>query len=122
MYYSAKHNIHTQIDYILLSDALQHRSLNSSIGIKTWMDHARVEFSLSHDNIHNFDYSWSLNSSILKKFNWKLKKEIEDFVKSNEDSGVSQQCCWDTLKAILRGKFISLSFSLKNKKSNEKKR
>ena len=51
--------------------------------------------------------SWKLNSSVVNE-KWvktKIKKEIKDFLESNEN---------DTMKAFLRGKFIVLSAYIQN--------
>jgi hypothetical protein len=36
------------------------------------------------------------------------KKEIKDFLEPNENKGTTYSNLWDTMKALLRGKFIAL--------------
>jgi hypothetical protein len=43
----------------------------------------------------------------------KLKEEIKDFLKFNENKGTIYQNLWDTIKSGLRGKFIAQSTSKK---------
>jgi hypothetical protein len=42
-----------------------------------------------------------------------IKKEIKDFLEFNENEDTSYQNFWDTTKAVVRGKLIALSASLK---------
>ena len=61
--------------------------------------------------------SWKITSSILKDHLVKeeKKKEIGDFLGVNENEDRAYSNLWNTMKAVLRGKFLTLSSFIKKK-------
>ena len=59
--------------------------------------------------------SWRLNSMLLKN-EWvkkEIREEIKKFLETNENELTTVQNLWDTVKAVLRGKFIATQAYLK---------
>ncbi len=59
-----------------------------------------------------------LNSNILNdpKIMETLKKDISDYLELNDSGEVTPTILWDTLKAVVRGKLISITTRLKKMK------
>jgi len=49
--------------------------------------------------------------------NEEIKEEIKKYMKTNENENTMVQNLWDTAKAVLRGKFIVIQTSTRNKKN-----
>lgn len=120
-YFSAEHQVYTRIDYILLSRSLIPNSLDTDIGSPLWSDHAWTSCSLSFSAInHTRQRDWCLNCSFL--FNETVQKQIADdiqnFFKDNADCGFPTHITWGALKAVLRGRFISIATHHKRTKES----
>jgi hypothetical protein len=48
-----------------------------------------------------------------------FKEEIKRFLEVNENENMTYQNVWDTAKAVLRGKFISMSEYIKRTESSQ---
>ena len=81
----------------ILSD---HRDLKLETDLKEKLKHSKL---------------WTLNSMLLNNewVNNEIKKEIRKFLETNENEHTATQNLWDTVKAVLRGKFIVIQAYLK---------
>ena len=48
-----------------------------------------------------------------------IKKEIKICIETNENENTTTQNLWDTIKAVLRGKFIAIQAYLKKQEKNQ---
>ena len=69
----------------------------------------------------NYSYTWRLNNMLLNDalITEDIREEIKKFLEVNENNDTTYQNFWDTLKAVLRGKFIALSSYIKKIKSEQ---
>ena len=62
-----------------------------------------------------------LNNTLLnnQKITEEIKKEIKICIEMNENENTTTQNLWDTLKAVLRGKFIAIQAHLKKQEKRQ---
>ena len=79
-------------------------------------DHNAVRLDLNYrrKNIKNSNI-WRLNNTLLnnQQITEEIKKEIKICIETNENENTTTQNLWDTVKAVLRGKFIAIQAYLK---------
>ena len=87
-------------------------------------DHNAVRFDLSNrrKTIKNFNI-WRRNNTLLINQQIteeiKKKKEIKICIETNENENTTTQNLWDTVKAVLRGKFIAIQAYLKKQEKSQ---
>ena len=74
-------------------------------------DHNAVRLDLNYwrKSIKNSNI-WRLNNTILNKqqITEEIKKEIKICIETDENENTTTQNLWDTVKAVLRGRFIGI--------------
>ena len=66
---------------------------------------------------------WWLNNTLLNNQQTmeEIKKEIKICIESNENENTTTQNLWDSVKAVLRGRFIALQTYLKKEEKKTDK-
>ena len=66
---------------------------------------------------------WRLNSTLLnnQQITEEIKKEIKICIEMNENENTTTQNQWDTVKPVLRGKFIAIQAYLKKQEKRPNK-
>ena len=64
---------------------------------------------------------WRLNNTLLnnQQITEEIKKEIKICIKMNENENTTTQNLWDTVKAMLRGRFIAIQAYLKKQEKSQ---
>ena len=69
----------------------------------------------------NYSNSWRLNNMLLNE-TWitkNIREEIKKFLEVNENDDTTYQNLWDTMKVVLRGKFIAWNAFQQRMKSQQ---
>jgi hypothetical protein len=107
-FFSALYGTFSKIDHIG-HKASFNRYKNIEITSCILSDHHGLKLDLNNRNNRKSTYSWKVNNSLLD--NWvrdKIKK-CKDFPEFNENEDTTYPILENTMKAVLRRKFIALS-------------
>ena len=113
-HYSAPHSVYSRIDFFFVFNRDFHRIKHCNIGPIALSDHSPIYMTICL-NINRRSTLWRFNSSILNNSITKadLKNDIETYMELNDNGEVSPSVLWDALKAVMRGKIISLTTQAK---------
>ena len=80
----------------------------------------RLDLSYRRKTIKNANI-WRLNNTLLnnRQITEEIKKEIKICIETNENENTTTQNLWDTIKAVLRGKFIAIQEYLKKQEESQ---
>src|SRR5574340_1202569 len=78
-------------------------------------------FSSAHGTFSRIDHILGHKASLgkIKKIKEEIKKEIKICIETNENENTTTQNLWDTVKAVLRGKFIAIQAHLKKQEKSQ---
>ena len=119
-FFSSAHGTFSRIDYILGHKSSLGKFKKIEIITSIFSDHNAVRLDLNYrrKNIKNPNI-WRLNNTLLN--NQQITEEIKICIEMTENENTTTQNLWDTVKAVLRGRFIAMQAYLKKqeKKSNK---
>ena len=80
----------------------------------------RLDVNYKKKTINNTNI-WRLNNTLLnnQQITEEIKKEIKIFMETSENENTTTQNLWDSVKAVLRGRFIAIQAYLKKQKRNK---
>ena len=79
----------------------------------------RLDINYKKKTVRNTN-TWRLNSTFLnnQQVTEEIKREIKQFLETNDNENITTQNLWDVAKAVLRGKFIALQSYLKKQEKH----
>lgn len=112
--FSAPHNFLQKWSHAQTQNTSQqiHKNWNNLLS-----DHHGLKLGINNNrNNRKFKTlgNWTTHYWIKKKSRQQLRKKVEDFLEFSENENTTYLNLWDTMKAVLRGKFIALIAYIKN--------
>ena len=120
-FFSSGHGTFSRIDHILGHKANLNKFKSIEIISSIFSDHNGMKLEINHRKRNEKKpTTWRLNNILLKNewVNEEIKKEIKQYLETNNNEGTTTQNLWDAAKALLRGQFIAIqAFLQKEEKS-----
>ena len=112
IFFSSAHRTFSRIDHILGHKSSLGKFKNIEIIPSIFSDHNAVRLDLNYKRktIKNSNI-WRLNNTLLN--NQQITEEIKICIEMNENENTTTQNLWDTVKAVLRGRFTAIQAYLK---------
>ena len=118
-FFSSAHGNSSRTEHILGHKSSLGKFKKIEIIPSIFSDHNAVRLDLNdrRKTIKNSNI-WRLNNTLLnnQQSTEEIKKEIKICIETNENENTTTQNLWDTVKSVIRGKFIAIQAYLKNKK------
>ena len=111
-FFSSMHGTFSRIDHILGHKSNLDEFKKIEIIPSIFSDHnaVRLDVNYRRKTIKNSNI-WRLNNTLLN--NQHITEEIKICIETNENENTTTQNLWNTIKAVLRGKFIAIQAYLK---------
>ena len=110
-FFLSAHGNFSRIDHILSHKSSLGKFKKIEIIPSTFSDHntVRLDVNYRRKTIKNANI-WRLNNTLLhnQQITEEIKKEIKICIEMNENENTTTPNLWDTVKAVLRGRFIAI--------------
>lgn len=119
-FFSNAHGTFSRIDHILGHKANLNKFRSIEIISSVFSDHNAMKLEINHGKSkEKKPTTWRLNNMLLKNqwVNEEIKKEIKNYLETNDNEDTTSQNLWDAAKAVLRGKCIAIQAFLKKEGS-----
>ena len=120
-FFSSTHGTFSRIDHILghKSSLGKFKKLEIIPSIYSDRNAVRLDLNYRRKTINNSNI-WKLNNMLLnnQQITEEIKREIKICIEMNENENTTQNL-WDTVKAVLRGRFIAIQAYLKKQERSQ---
>ena len=123
-FFSSTHGSFSRIDHILGHKSSLGKFKKSEIIPSIFSDHKAVRLDLNYKRkIVKNSNIWRLNNTLLnnQQITEEIKKEIKICIEMNENENTTTQNLWNTVKAVLRERFIVIQAYLKEQEKKSSK-
>ena len=122
-FFSSAHRTLSRIDHILGHKSSLGKFKKTEIISSIFSDHNAVRLDVNYrekKTIKNTNI-WRLNNTLLNKqqITEEIKKEIKICIEMNENENTTTPNLWDSVKAVLRGRFIAIQVYLRKQQKNQ---
>ena len=104
-FFSSAHGTFSRIDHILGHKSSLGKFKTVAIISSIFSDHNAVRLDVNYRKLLKIQ-TWMLNNTLLN--NQQVREEIKICIEKNENENTITQNIWDSVKAVLRGKFIAI--------------
>ena len=117
-FFSSAHRTFSKIDHILGHKSSLGKFKKTEIIPSIFCDHnaVRLDVNYRRTTIKNSNI-WRLKNTLLN--NQQITEEIKIFIEMNENENTTTQNLWDTVKAVLRGRFIAIQGYVKKQEKSQ---
>jgi hypothetical protein len=116
-FFSATHGTFSKIDHILRHKASLNKYKKNEITPCILSDHNAMDLEFNNESSSiKYVSNWKPNNTLLNNewFIEEIREEVKNFQEFNENENTTYQNLWDTAKAFLREKFITMNSYIKN--------
>ena len=121
-FFSSAHRTFSRTDHILGHKSSLGKFKNIEIISSIFSDPNAVRLDVNYrkKTIKNTNI-WRLNNTLLnnQQITEEIRKEIKLCIETNENENMTTQNLWDSVKAVLRGRFIAIQAYLKKQEKNQ---
>lgn len=117
-HYSAIYSVYSRIDYFFMRQEDRVRIKTCSIGTADISDHSALYLTINIKG-RKRNTIWRLNVGLLNNeaVNNQIQTEIIQYLQDNDNDETKPTMIWDALKAVVRGKLIAISSTIKKGKT-----
>ena len=120
-FFSSAHGIFSRIDHILGHKSSLGEFRKIEIISSIFSDHNVVRLDIKCGKTIKNTNIWRLNNTLLnnQQITGEIKKEVKIFRETSENENMTTQNLWDSIKAVLRGRFIAIQAYLKKQEKHQ---